>query len=104
MKEQRRRAAIPVRICEDCLDYFTTRLLTTGSANLENELNEKLNAPSVENQKTNFGKEIEKTINDRMIVMREVVVRAFIFPNLWRLLNPFLRRKSHDASRSSNKR
>lgn len=51
----------------------------TTSANLESELNEKLNAPSMEDQKAKYKKDIEKTVNDRMIVMREVVVRAFIF-------------------------
>ena len=51
----------------------------TTSANLESELNEKLNAPSMEDQKAKYRKDIEKTVNDRMIVMREVVVRAFVF-------------------------
>jgi hypothetical protein len=55
------------------------RLLITMSANLESELNEKLNAPSMEDQKAKYGRDIEKTANDRMIVMREVAVRAFIF-------------------------
>ncbi|KAF9651246.1 P-loop containing nucleoside triphosphate hydrolase protein [Thelephora ganbajun] len=56
IKEQRKRAAIPVRI-----------------SNLESELNEKINAPSMEDQKAKYKKDIEKTINDRMIVMKGVV-------------------------------
>ena len=48
-------------------------------ANLESELNEKLNAPSVEDQKAKYKKDIEKTINDRMTIMREVVVRTLTF-------------------------
>lgn len=52
------------------------------SANLESELNEKINAPSVEDQKAKCGRDLEKTVNDRMIVMREVVVRIFIFYSL----------------------
>ena len=45
-------------------------------ANWENELHEKLNAPSIEDQKEKLGKDIEKAISDRMIVMREIVVRT----------------------------
>lgn len=45
-------------------------------ANLEHELHEKVNAPSIEDQKEKLGKDIEKAISDRMIVMREIVVRA----------------------------
>ena len=73
-------------------------------ANLENELNEKLNAPSMEDQKEKYGRDIEKVINDRMIVMREVVVRPSTFSRLFILSNSFLHRKSHDVSRSTNKR
>lgn len=48
-------------------------------ANLEDDLKESLNAPSMEDQQVEHKKDIEKTINDRMIIMREVVVCAFIF-------------------------
>ena len=51
-------------------------------ANLESELNEKVDAPSMEDQKAKYKKDIEKTISDRMIVMREVVVCTFTFSGL----------------------
>ncbi|KAF9780049.1 P-loop containing nucleoside triphosphate hydrolase protein [Thelephora terrestris] len=56
VKEQRKRAAIPVRI-----------------SNLKVEHEKLLNAPSVENQQAECKKDIEKTINDQMTIMREVV-------------------------------
>lgn len=77
---------------------------TKTSANLENELSDKLNAPSVEDQKTKYKEDIEKGIKNRMIVMREVVVRASILSSLSGFSNSFLRRKLHDVLRSSNKR
>ena len=55
-------------------------------ANLEDELNEKLNAPSMEDQKAKYKKDIEKVINDRMVVMREVVVRMSVFSRLSRFV------------------
>lgn len=48
-------------------------------ANLENELEAKLNAPSLEEQQAKYKKDIEKAINDRMIIMREIVVRTCTF-------------------------
>jgi len=59
----------------------------TAPANLESELNEKLNAPSMEDQKAKCGRDLEKAVNDRMIVMREVVVRASALTILSRLSN-----------------
>jgi hypothetical protein len=76
----------------------------TTPANLENELNEKLNAPSMEDQKAKYKRDIEKAINDRMIVMREVVVRTSILSSLSGLSNSFLHRKLHDVLRWSNRR
>lgn len=73
-------------------------------ANLENELNEKLNAPSMEDQKAKYKKDIEKVIKDRIIVMREVVVRTSILSRLSRSSNSFLCRKLLDVLRSINKR
>lgn len=73
-------------------------------ANLENELNEKLNAPSMEDQKAKYKKDIEKVIKDRIIVMREVVVRTSILSRLSRSSNSLLCRKLLDVLRSINKR
>lgn len=83
---------------------FTTRSFMTTSANLESELDEKLNAPSMEDQKAKYKKDIEKAINDRVIVMREVVVRTFAFSRFSRSLNPSLHRKLRDVLRLSSKR
>lgn len=58
-----------------------------ASANLEIELNDKLNAPSLEDQKAKCGRDLEKSVNDRMVVMREVVVRTFVLTNLSRFSN-----------------
>jgi hypothetical protein len=60
---------------------------------LETELDKLLNAPSMEAQHAEIGREIEKTITDRMIVMREVVVCASIFRALSKFLNSPLHRK-----------
>lgn len=68
-------------------NIFTAGILIVGSANLENELNDKLNAPSMEDQKAKCVSDLEKAVNDRMIVMREVVVRIFTFTNLSNFLN-----------------
>ena len=73
-------------------------------ANLENELNEKLNAPSMEDQKAKYGRDIEKAINDRIVVMREIVVRTSTLSNLSRFSNSFFHRKLRDVLRLSNKR
>lgn len=75
----------------------------TSPANLENELHEKLNAPSIEDQKEKLGKDIEKAISDRMIVMREIVVRTPT-PRIFRSSNSFLCRKLRDVLRTSSKR
>jgi len=74
------------------------------SANLESELHDKLNAPSMEDQKAKCGRDLEKLVNDRMVVMREVVVRAFVLTSLPRFSNGFLHRKSRDVLRSTTKR
>jgi len=76
----------------------------TPPANLENELNEKLDAPSMEDQKAKYKNDIEKVINDRITVMREVVVRMSILPRLSGLPNSFPYRKSPDVLRPINKR
>ena len=55
-----------------------------ASANLESELNDKLNAPSMEDQKAKCGRDLEKSVNDRMVVMREVVVRVFVLTSFSR--------------------
>ena len=73
-------------------------------ANLENELNEKLNAPSIEDQKVKYGRDIEKAINDRIVVMREIVVRTSTLSNLSRFSNSFFHRNLRDVLRLSNKR
>jgi len=78
--------------------------LITPLANLENELAEKLDAPSMEDQKAKYGKDIEKVINDRIVVTREVVVRTSTLSRLSRSSSLFLHRKSHDVLRSINKR
>lgn len=65
---------------------------------------EELDAPSMEDQQTKHKKDIEKTINDRMVVMREVVVWSFIFCILLNYLNLFLHRKSRGILRSSSRR
>jgi len=57
------------------------------SANLESELKDKLNAPSMEDQKAKCGRDLEKSVNDRMVVMREVVVRVFVLTNFSRFSN-----------------
>lgn len=75
----------------------------TSLANLENELNDKLDAPSMEDQQAKHKKDIEKAITDRILVMREIVVRTSAL-NLSRFSNPFLHRKSRDDLRPSNKR
>ena len=58
----------------------------------------------MEAQKAKLKKDIEKAINDRMIVMREVVVCASILSRLFRFSNSFPYRKSRDVWRLSNKR
>jgi len=86
------------------LTVFTTRSSMTTSANLESELDEKLNAPSMEDQKSKYKKDIEKAISDRVIVMREVVVRISTFSTLSRSLSPSLHRKLRGVLRLSSKR
>lgn len=56
IKEQRRRAAIPLRI-----------------SNFEAEHGTLISAPSIEDQQEKYGRNIEKIIIDRMGIMREVV-------------------------------
>jgi hypothetical protein len=76
----------------------------TRSANLEAEHEKLLNAPSVEDQQAECKKDIEKTVNDQMTIMREVVVRTFVLRVLSELLNLPFRRKSRNGLRSSSKR
>ena len=53
-------------------------MFTTTTANLEKERKELLNYPSMEVQREEYEKEIERGINDRMVIMRDVVVCGFI--------------------------
>ena len=76
----------------------------TKSANLETELEKLLNAPSMEDQQARYKKDIEKTIGDQMIIMREVVVCTLILCMLFKLLNPPLRRKLRNDLRPSSRR
>ena len=76
----------------------------TPPANLGDELKELLNAPSMEDRQAEHKRDIEKTINDRMVVMREVVVCKFILSLLPKSLNPFPYRELRGVSRLSSRR
>lgn len=80
------------------------RLLITASANLEKDYESHISAPSMEDQQEKYRRNIEKTIIDRMGIMREVVVRTFTSHILYEFPDLPLHRKSRDALNPNSRR